>query len=409
MPSHWTYCQFEQDSDLIQGDLVRRSDALLAVLGEFHKFFCDPRYTAFAVLTQSCDLVRRAGGVCKSEHINLAVVRELEMLLPRLLRESCGTGVENVFRREGRYYAQQILQKILNQNDQARGLFYLHPDADMGIATPSVIMLRVSIALRQQHYDLLKESRCGRLAPQYANKLGWLSGNLYSRIATPDWEDQAGDKEASAKQAKSLLARITQPNDENWVPQEWVDSALREGVDLAAIPLSQFASTIRQHAPSEPIDIVLDRVRKVSREVAATDLLARIKVALESDNNLVPQVILELVNRSATVLSPEQRTELSELLHDDVEFVGAVKNRVASIVKSTLKEPRPDSIDVICRALRDATGLTKPATNRLKLHCTAILGGHNLQELEQFVAAVIVAQLFTVEAVVALRGILEVQ
>ena len=224
MPSHWTYSQFEQGSDLLQGDLVRRSNALLAVLGEVHKFFCDPRYTAFAVLTQSCDLVRRAG-VCKSEHINLAVVRELETLLPRLLRESCATGVDNVFRREGRYYAQQILQKILNQNDQARGLFYLHPDADAGIATPSVIMLRVSIALRRQHYDLLKESRCGRLAPQYANKLGWLSGNLYSRIATPDWEDQVGDKEASAKQAKSLLARITQPNDGNWVPQEWVESA----------------------------------------------------------------------------------------------------------------------------------------------------------------------------------------
>ena len=235
--------------------------------------------------------------------------------------------------------------------------FFIYTPTQMRVSPPLLSSCSVvSIALRRQHYDLLKESRCGRLAPQYANKLGWLSGNLYSRIATPDWEDQVGDKEASAKQAKSLLARITQPNDENWVPQEWVESASKAGVNLAAIPPSQFASTIRQHAPSEPIDIVLDRVREVSREVAAADLAAKIKVALDGDNNLVPQVIMEVVNRSVAVLSPEQRTELSELLHDDVEFVGAVKNRIASIVKSALKEPHPDRIDAICQSCETRLG-----------------------------------------------------
>jgi hypothetical protein len=408
MSSHWTYRPFDKDSDLVQGDLIRRSDDLLAVLGEVHKFFCDPRYTAFAVLTQSCDLVRRGGDACKAEHINLAVVRELETLLPRLLGESCGTGVANVFRKESRYCAQQILQKILNQNDQAHGLFYLHPDGDVGVATPSVIMLRVSIALRQQHYDLLKQSRCGRLAPEYANKLGWLSGNLYSRIATPDWEDQAMDREASAKQARTLLTRITQPNEENWVPQDWVNAASKAGIDLAAIPPSQFASTIRQHAPSEPLDIVLDRVREVSREVAVADLVDEIRGAIHGDNSLVPQVILEVVSLSGAVLSLEQRTELSELLHDDAQFVSAVKNRVASIVKSTLKAPHPDAIDVVCQVLQNEVGLTKPAIDRLKLHATTIFAGKLVSELGPFTAAVAAAQLFTVEAANALREIVEV-
>ncbi len=88
---------------------------------------------------------------------------------------------------------------------------YLKVETDAGIVTPSVIMLRISIALRREHYDLLCQARCGRLSAEYANKLGWLSGNLYSRIATPDWEDQEHDKDASAKLAKAYLNRITQP------------------------------------------------------------------------------------------------------------------------------------------------------------------------------------------------------
>jgi hypothetical protein len=407
MSSHWTYSPFENDSDLVQGDIIRRSDELLDVLDQVHRFFCDPRYTAFAILTQSCDLVRRGAGTCKAEHINLAVVRELNTLLPRLLGESCGTGVANVFRREGRYYGQQVLQKILNQNDQAHGLFYLHPDADVGIATPSVILLRVSIALRQQHYDLLKESRCGRLAPEYANKLGWLSGNLYSRIATPDWEDQTGDREASAKKAKLLLAQLTEQNDENWVPQEWVESASKAGIDLAAIPPSRFASTIRQYAPSEPLDIVLDRVREISREVTRGEVVSEIRSAIQEDNNLVPQMIQEVVNLLAAVLSQEQRTEFSELLHGDVQFVGAVKNRIASVVKSNLKAPHPDAIDAICQALGDEVGMTKPAMDRIKLHATTIFAGQKGQELVQFTAAVSAARLFSEVAVDTLRQISE--
>ena len=88
MPSHWTYADFSADDNLQQGDLLRRTDALLSVLSRVHQFFSDERYVAFAILTQSCDLVRRRGR-CKTEHIQLAVIRELESLLPRILEEQC--------------------------------------------------------------------------------------------------------------------------------------------------------------------------------------------------------------------------------------------------------------------------------------------------------------------------------
>ncbi len=55
-PSHWTYGLFAPTDDLQQGDIIRRSDTLLQVLSEVLSHFCDERYTAFLVLTQSCDL-----------------------------------------------------------------------------------------------------------------------------------------------------------------------------------------------------------------------------------------------------------------------------------------------------------------------------------------------------------------
>src|SRR5207247_8080250 len=98
---------------------------------------------------------------------------------------------------------QQFLERVINQNEQAHGLFYLHPDADVGIAVPAAAMLRVSISLRsREHYNVLKAARCGRLRAEFRNKLGWLTGNLYSRVDTPDWADEDGGAEAS----KALIA-----------------------------------------------------------------------------------------------------------------------------------------------------------------------------------------------------------
>lgn len=211
MPSHWTYGDFGAADDLFQGDIISRSNELVGMLRGVFPYFCDERYIGFLVTTQSCDLVRRGTNPCKAKYISLAVIREVRPLLPEMLEELCGTGVRGIYKKESRFVAEQLLVRIINQNEQARGVFYLHPDADAGIATPSVALLRVTFSLRRQHYDLLMDSRCGRMQGEFANKLGWLSGNLFSRVATPDWNDQEGDTNAASKQAKQLLRFITEP------------------------------------------------------------------------------------------------------------------------------------------------------------------------------------------------------
>lgn len=50
----------EKDS-LCQGDILEKTDDLIAILKEVHPYFLNESYKYFMVLSQSCDLVRRNG------------------------------------------------------------------------------------------------------------------------------------------------------------------------------------------------------------------------------------------------------------------------------------------------------------------------------------------------------------
>jgi hypothetical protein len=259
VPNHWTYDDFSPGDDLFQGDIIARTPAVLAVLGAIHNYFCDPKYLCFIVLTQSCDLVMR-GGACKARQIGLGVVRALEEVLPDILAELCGTAATGVYRQDARIAAQQFLERVINQNEQAHGLFYLHHDADVGIAVPAVAMLRVSIALRsREHYHALKAARRGRLATEFRNQLGWLAGNLFSRIDTPDWADKEGGKAVSERLITGLLDGGA--GEQNvWVPDAWLQAATAKGIDISSIARGQVRATLEAAAPPPPLNTALDRV-----------------------------------------------------------------------------------------------------------------------------------------------------
>ena len=75
-PPYSLYASWRDSADLEQGDLLQPDDGLRAAIEDVHPHFVDPKYTAFIVLTQTCDLVRRVerGRVCKAPYVNLAVV-----------------------------------------------------------------------------------------------------------------------------------------------------------------------------------------------------------------------------------------------------------------------------------------------------------------------------------------------
>jgi hypothetical protein len=261
VPIHWTYRIPKPSDDLSQGDIIARTDSVLKILDGVHNYFRNEKYLCFIVLTQSCDLVMR-GGTCKARQIGLGVVRALDEILAEVFGDICGAGAARVYSQAGRADAQEFVERLLNQNEWGHGFFYLHPNADVSIAVEAVAVLRVSISLRsREHYKTLRKARCGALDTEYRNKLGWLTGNLYSRVDTTDWAEQEGGKAALKKLVGKLLDGEGEVKN-IWVPDLWLKAAKEKQIDIGSLARSEILPTLRTVAPPSSQEIALERIRE---------------------------------------------------------------------------------------------------------------------------------------------------
>lgn len=268
----FTYAPIEKaDGDLCQGDVIQPADEVRTVMKEVHPHFTDDKYVAFLVLTQTCDLVRRGGKPCKSRYINLAVVRPLRDVLLPLLDRVCGTAtvggqpVHSLYHEETRSMAEQLLEHIFNQNAQAEGIFYLHPDASARIGEPSVAMLQVSVALKShEHYDRLVNARSGRLAEPFQSKLGWLIGNLFSRVATQDWKEPVKKAMVRAFLEPSEYVGASQPH---WASRQQFRFAEKAKVEIAGKSVDEVVACLAAHKPIPPKQTAIDQAVSTIKEV----------------------------------------------------------------------------------------------------------------------------------------------
>jgi hypothetical protein len=257
MPSHWTYESVDKLTDLEQGDILRPTDNLRQLLRTVHPHFCADKYLAFMITTQSCDLVRRKS-VPRAAYINLAVVRALSQVMPKIAAQVITPIAGQVFKSSGKGDIRRLLERILNQNEQTIGLFFLYPDGDAGIAEPAVTMLRVSVALRGEHYELLRQARAGRLSPEFRAKLGWLIGNLYARPATPDWSDTLNRKGRFEEFVQQYLGEI------RWLDDEIIDAAQKQGIDIA----NEANERLEELRPPSPLDRAIAEVKSELDRIA---------------------------------------------------------------------------------------------------------------------------------------------
>lgn len=283
---HWTYTEVSPGADLMQGDILVPTEQLQGIFQNVHPHFLDPKYTGFLVTTQSCDMVRRDGRSYSTRYLNIAVVRQLEDVLHDFLAHVCKPVAVRVYLHESKGEANRLLQRIFNQNEHALGLFYLHEDANAGIAVPSVALLRVGITLRVEHYDLLVQSRRGRLGPEFTAKLGWLVANLYSRVGTPDWSEP----QEREKQLKALIQDTLDADDSDaaplWVRESWVQEALSKGVELAKLSRSELEAELEKHKPPTAKERVIERAAEIFSEIApevTVDQLKKISNRLNND------------------------------------------------------------------------------------------------------------------------------
>lgn len=273
-PTHFTYARFTEQDDIAQGDILHCAPGLRQILEEVHPHFLDEKYTAFLVLTQTCDLVRRGENRCKSRYINLAVIRPLDRILRALCERLCnpveisGNVIPGLFVRGERSKVEALLDRVFNQNEQAMGLFYLHPDASVRIAVPSVALLQVSIAVRAyEHYETLMKARTGRLKPEFQSKLGWLTGNLFARVAT---EDMPPDKRKELKEQLLEIAADSALPDASvqWVRKECIREAQRQRIVVdESSTAKKIAESLEQYRPRSPSEIASERVASVLKNV----------------------------------------------------------------------------------------------------------------------------------------------
>lgn len=290
---HWSYSE-KTDGDLAQGDILLPTDKLRAALDTAHKWFNDPKYLGFVVISQTCDLVRRGGGPCKTPYIEIAVVRPFRAHVLALLRQQCAWIGDRYFPLSERNRANDLIDRIINQNETALGIFYLHPEATIGIAESSIVLLRVSIAMRAaEHYDTLVAARKGRLHPEFANKLGWLCGNLYSRVGIKDWKETKEDQEKASEIKKAML---DDADDRGPLfvecPKKFLDDLSRGKVNLRG-----------ESGPA--IEAKLNEYHAKPHKEKALDAITRV---LEGQK-----------------IEPATRTRIRNILNSDSEFVNSLR------------------------------------------------------------------------------------
>jgi len=192
---HFTYSDPNSESknnvDLSQGDILRRTPELDAILKEYHPYYEQNIHNKyFIVLTQTCDLVRRSGIHCKSKYIAIAPVRSLTLVVKKKIESYkdkkinfdipvCSDKFEKLI--------ENFLKKLFNNNETE--YFYLHEDKSLQFPESCCVFLRLSISIKaKENYKTCMMARTLGLNESFRDKLGWVLGQIYSRVGTQDWE-----------------------------------------------------------------------------------------------------------------------------------------------------------------------------------------------------------------------------
>jgi len=257
---HFTYANPE--GDLQQGDVISRRDIPSDIVTEFHGSFPDASQY-FVILTQSCDLVRRPRP--KAEFVSLAPTIPLSEILEERVAESQKSSLSaraNVCASNHRSKFQDFLSKLFNNNDPQ--YFYLHEELGLELLSPQCVLIRCSWAVStEKYYSTLLQARKLALNEEFRAKLGWLVGNIYSRVATQDWP-----AEQVRKLGNMHLDGICQ-----WVEQERLKEAEKiwkpiEGKVESEAELRKLIADVNIPSKQEQL---LDRMRTVFLGIDQTD------------------------------------------------------------------------------------------------------------------------------------------
>lgn len=280
---HFTYA--EPHGDLCQGDVLKRTDALEAVLREVHPHYLSEDYKLFMLLTQTCDLVRRGGAPCSARYINLASVRPLDVVLQRHIETFQGDEFERRFQLCSEKHRDKFLQFIRSLlNNNATDYFFLRQDVTLGIQDNFCTFLRESIPLRsRQHYQTMIDARIASLQPTFQAKLGWLVGNIFGRVATDDWVPGATNEEAFTQLATAFADQTC-----DWIEARKLKQVKRDLQKEPTLADDEIRERVKKARSVSQRNEVMTRVCAVIKERYPDDFerLRNLQQTLESDPEL---------------------------------------------------------------------------------------------------------------------------
>jgi len=188
-------------TQLAQGDLLKRTPELAEAVGQAHSYYAEANdYTHFLVLTQSCDLVRRASG-CKTRYITVCAVRPLSVAVDREMSKFTNEMEGFPFRvgdLDRGILARQYLDRVMNNT--VDGMFFIPRGSADTVDEHLCAFLPLSIALRTSHYDICLGAKVAQAEEIFAAKIGSLASGLYGRIATPDLHEKRPASVSSFKE-----------------------------------------------------------------------------------------------------------------------------------------------------------------------------------------------------------------
>lgn len=345
MATHYVYDDPDK-TQLAQGDVLMRTPALTAVLNQYHPHYAQHRdYNFFTIVTQSCDLVRRNGKPPKTPYIAIAAARTLE---ETLIREAAKG--QEPWQREAKVIGSKLrsnllefLKRLFNNNEP--GYFYLHVDQQLGIHRSCCVVLALSVALRAEHYDTLLEAKVAQLKDTFQAKLGWLIGNMYSRVGTTEWDKEYPDNPVKAAAKKILGDTLYSVTDEQ----------IKEG--LAEL---KEANQIDGKSPTDIFEHIRDknilprskkfeqRAMEVSKAIRLVNLIqAHTKRAMHDGDvlrNAITQILAaasisnEMIGSLADTLIATVDTHLCEIMTDD--HLPDRDEVVLSFIRGILQDPK---------------------------------------------------------------------
>ncbi len=276
---------------LHQGDILRKSEGLVTALKEAHAFYADaPDYTHFMVLTQSCDLVIR-NKKSKSRYITLAAARPLQVVVNRLVQKyQVPVKVQDldfpipVCQKATQVLASQRLEHLLNNTES--GFFFIRKNSHPNITEDLCVFLALSVALSVKHYSACVTAKIAQLDDIFQAKVGWLTGNLYSRVGTPDIEE-------------------FEPNPDDYKKQFYQDVLYQHTAWFSPGQISNLKDLVQNWQKANPgLAITAEVARSLAAQVPDdTDLVAERAVTLLAEAKLLAAVDADTKKRAKYLIS----------------------------------------------------------------------------------------------------------